>query len=284
MEDIRLKRLTSEQYMSLSSPFRMLKQEVDSTVSVHWHDFFEMEIVLSGSGTHVLNGTAKPLSRGMLFLLTPADFHEIIPAPGERIRVYNLIFTEQFIRPPVYELLFAENREYVFTFAEAACAALEAEYDRIWEESNLRRPGGELLIQGAFERIVIELVRKCGMNAGDDDDRKPESFRPVHPAVRKAVTFIRHHFREPLTLESVARHAGLSANYFSECFCKQMGEPFQQYVQQIRLQFARSLLLVSALPVTEICYISGFRTFSHFERTFKQSFGLPPNGYRKFVR
>ncbi|WP_374019542.1 helix-turn-helix domain-containing protein [Paenibacillus thiaminolyticus] len=42
------------------------------------------------------------------------------------------------------------------------------------------------------------------------------------------------------------------------------------------LQFAHSLLCVTALPVTEICYASGFSTLNHFERSFKKKYGGAP--------
>ncbi|MBU5348322.1 helix-turn-helix transcriptional regulator [Paenibacillus lautus] len=49
----------------------------------------------------------------------------------------------------------------------------------------------------------------------------------IHPSIRKALLFIQHHFREPLSLASAADDAGLSANYFSECFRRQIGISFR---------------------------------------------------------
>jgi AraC-like DNA-binding protein len=46
------------------------------------------------------------------------------------------------------------------------------------------------------------------------------------------------------------------------------------------LRFAKSLLSVSNLPVTDICYAAGFQTLSHFERAFKREFGRSPSAWR----
>ncbi|MFC3773402.1 AraC family ligand binding domain-containing protein [Paenibacillus sp. GCM10012303] len=47
-----------------------------------------------GTGTNVLNGVSHPLERGSLFLLTPADFHEVYPDPDSVLHIYNVIFSE----------------------------------------------------------------------------------------------------------------------------------------------------------------------------------------------
>lgn len=57
--------------------------------------------------------------------------------------------------------------------------------------------------------------------------------------------------------------------------------PFQVYVKEARLQFAKSLLGTTTLPITDICFASGFNTLPYFERAFKQKFAVSPRDYRK---
>ncbi|WP_028611604.1 helix-turn-helix transcriptional regulator [Paenibacillus harenae] len=101
--------------------------------------------------------------------------------------------------------------------------------------------------------------------------------------IRNALLYIQHHFREPLSLANAADYAGLSANYFSECFRRQVGISFQDYLNESRLQFASALLRSSELPVTEVCFAAGFNTISHFDRIFKRKFGCSPREYRKHL-
>ena len=54
-----------------------VKRQTYSTYPQHWHNYFEIEIVVAGEGTHNLNGTAYPVGKGDAYLLTPVDFHEI---------------------------------------------------------------------------------------------------------------------------------------------------------------------------------------------------------------
>ncbi|WP_136607866.1 helix-turn-helix domain-containing protein [Paenibacillus dokdonensis] len=275
MDDNQPKRLLNEHYLSQSSPFRIFRHRIDGAVEVHWHEFFEMALVLEGSGTHVLNGKSMPLEAGSLFLVTPADFHEIIPDPGRVIVLYDVVFTQHMLRQELFQWLFQSSTERVYDLNEQEWKAFRAEFDRMWEESEQRQTGSDWVAQGALERVLIDLAR-LGTSEGQD---YPAGGH-LHPSIRAAVTYIQHHFREPLTLHHVARHAGLSDSYFSECFRKQLGLPFQVFVQEQRLQFASSLLRLTELPVTEVCFASGFRTLNHFERAFKKKYNRTPRELR----
>ncbi|SEM64378.1 AraC family transcriptional regulator [Paenibacillus sp. OV219] len=273
-------RLTNDRYMTLSAPFRLFKHSIDGLIDTHWHEFFEMAFVVSGSGTHMLNGVPLRLTRGAAFLLSPADFHSLEPDPGETLQLYDFIFNDHFIREPLPELLFDHRTAYTHWYVEEQIAELEQEYERIWEESITWQPESEILIQGTVERLLIDLFRKCRA-ADQQQGSDGEPYQALQSAVRKGLIYIQHHFREPLSLEEVATYCGLSANYFSECFRKGTGSTFQSYLQEVRLQFARSLIKTTQLPITEICFASGFNTLPHFERAFKKRFLLPPREYRK---
>lgn len=274
-------RLRNEHFLTMPSPFRIFQHEIDQPIHTHWHEFFELGFVVSGEGNHVMNGIPQPIRRGSCFLLTPADFHAIIPTPGQTIQLYDVIFLEQFIREQVMDLVFEGRTQYIHTFNSEDADLMEQEFIRLWEESEYPQKGGDLIRQGGLERILIDLTRKCPTATISKDSLEQDNKMPMNPLIRKALLYIQHHFREPLTLKETAEVCGLSANYFSECFRKYTGFTFQSYVLNQRLLFAKALLQTTKLPVTEICYASGFNTIAHFERSFKKSFDQCPRDVRK---
>jgi len=292
-------RLLNESYMSSDTLFRMFQHEISVTIPIHWHEFFEIAFVSSGEGTHILNGTSYPLRRGALFLLSPADFHEIIAAPGSVVKLYNMIFSERALKEDLYYEAFQHASKLHYLFPEDQCTAIEADFERIRQELNGRpRFGSTIIVQGALEKIIIELARALRVSSAEgalqgsrghrqlgSGDSYTRQFAngegPLQTVVRKTLTYIQHHFRESITLRDAAQQAGLSPNYYSECFHKQFGLSFQSYLQELRLQFAASLLRVSELPITEICFAAGFNTLSHFERLFKRRFGHSPRAFRR---
>jgi transcriptional regulator GlxA family with amidase domain len=160
-----------------------------------------------------------------------------------------------------------------------ALDGMEAECRRIWRESQEQRTGYRLVMQGALDRILIEAVRSTGA-------RESAVSRPADPRqkIGRALTYIHHHFREPLTLAQAACQARLSPHYFSECFHAATGVPFQRYLSGLRLRFACSLLAVSDAAITDLCLASGFSSLSNFERAFKARYGRSPRAYRAHIK
>lgn len=54
-----------------------VQRHISLTYPLHWHNYFEIEIIVEGAGAYIFNGKSYPISKGDAFLLTPVDFHEI---------------------------------------------------------------------------------------------------------------------------------------------------------------------------------------------------------------
>jgi hypothetical protein len=169
-------RLTHEAYFSPRSSLCVYHQFAHVPVAVHWHEFYEMHLILAGEGTHVLSGAAHSLARGTLFLLTPADFHALRSLCGAPLEIFNVIFSEEALSEEVQRLLFAEPAEYRLALAGSALDGVEAECRRLWSEAQERQVGHRMVMEGALERILIDVARLVG--AGEAaTDRRPASPR-----------------------------------------------------------------------------------------------------------
>lgn len=271
-------RLLNDEYMDALSSFRMYQHAVDAGSGHDKSEFEKLVPVRADRRVHQINGVSMRAERGHTFLMTPADFHLVAPDPGQTLRLYNLIFTERMISEDLVEQLFERKKAYCHYYGDKEFAEAQREFERILSEAAEWREHSGIVVKGCIERLLVDLSRSC-----PDTERGPQEeadLPPVHPSVRKALLYLQHHFREPLQLEKVARLAGLSANYFSESFSKQTGSTFQAYVRDLRLQFAKSLLGATTLPITEICYAAGFNTLPYFERAFKARYGMSPRSAR----
>lgn len=100
------------------------------------------------------------------------------------------------------------------------------------------------------------------------------------PAVVKARAFIAEHLGEELSLEPVARAAGMSAFYFCKVFKSATGVTFTDYVGRARVEKTKQLLLNPNTRVSEAAYESGFQSLSQFNRVFRRITGEAPSAYR----
>lgn len=273
-----LKRLANTDYMAAESPLQIYHQTLYKPVEVHWHEFYELGFVLAGQGEHVMNGVTQPLQRGSLFLLTPADFHEVIPQPGTSLELFDVVFQASVLKEEVYLLLFQDLKQPMLSFTGSELEGIEYEFQRLWSESQQHHIASHLVMVGALERILIELLRKSRTT---DPDPMNDVDPTQHQKLSKSLIYLHHNFREPLTLDEVAAQVHLSPAYFSACFHRIYGASFQRYLQDLRLQFAMSLLAAAPVPISHVYAAAGFQTLSHFERAFKRKYGLSPRAFSK---
>jgi len=278
-------RLDNNRYMELESSFKIYRHRYYTSTDVHWHEFYELGFVISGQGKHYLNGKEYPVRRGNIFLLTPIDIHEIVPATEAPVEIYNVIFKENMLHEQIFNLLFLarfeDSKDIVFDLSGDELLDTEREFARLWKEFNQEQIGTKVAICSTLNRILLDLARHILKDAGQAEPFKPSSKQA---AIMKALVYIQHHFREPLTLQDMSRITNFAPNYFSACFHEMTGKTFQSFLQDIRLTFAMSLLTASDLAITDICYSSGYNTVTHFNRAFKQKYVLSPTEYRKKVK
>ncbi|MFO7653060.1 MAG: AraC family transcriptional regulator [Candidatus Krumholzibacteriia bacterium] len=99
--------------------------------------------------------------------------------------------------------------------------------------------------------------------------------------VEYACRYVLAHFRENINRDKMAEMVGLSPGYFSNLFRGEVGMSFSDYLIQVRIENAKSLLRRFDLSVEAISRQCGFNSLAHFSRTFKDRVGLSPLKYRK---
>ncbi len=99
--------------------------------------------------------------------------------------------------------------------------------------------------------------------------------------IYEALEYIDGHLEQKLSLQSVSGRVGLSPNYFSSLFKKEMDVSFVDYVTQKRVERAREMLMNTDLKTWEVAERTGFVSDSYFSRTFKRITGKQPSFYRK---
>jgi AraC-like DNA-binding protein len=94
--------------------------------------------------------------------------------------------------------------------------------------------------------------------------------------IARAIERFHKHFDEPLRIESIARELGLSVSWFHHHFKAITGMSPLQFQKRLRLQEARRLMLGDGLDAASAAYRVGYRNAAHFNREYKNLFGLPP--------
>ena len=109
-----------------------------------------------------------------------------------------------------------------------------------------------------------------------------DRIRPPEPDPFTAVVaWLEQQLDEPLTLEQVAAHAGLSTHHFSRLFTARMGRSVMAHVRARRLvRGARRLCAEPDLKLVDLAFDCGFESQEAFTRAFKRVFGVSPGRFR----
>ncbi|MCM1056076.1 MAG: response regulator transcription factor [Firmicutes bacterium] len=96
--------------------------------------------------------------------------------------------------------------------------------------------------------------------------------------------YINHNFADNITLENIAPLFGYNSSYLGRIFNKKMGENFNSYIDHVRIEHAKELLLKEDDKIYTIAEKVGYRNPDYFHTKFKKYVGMSPAEYRKRSR
>jgi AraC-like DNA-binding protein len=101
--------------------------------------------------------------------------------------------------------------------------------------------------------------------------------------IHTVIQYMEQRFREPLTIDELAKLIHYHPNYFIQVFKQFTGRSPIQYLNNLRLERAKQWLTATDLSVSEIAERVGMTLF-YFSRLFKENSGFTPSGYRQISR
>jgi AraC-like DNA-binding protein len=107
------------------------------------------------------------------------------------------------------------------------------------------------------------------------------AFVPPARHLLRAKDLADSRYFEPLTVDDMARAAGLSRAHFSRGFRREFGTPPHAYLLTRRLERAAALLRDTDRSVAEICLSVGLTSVGSFTTSFTRTYGVSPTAYRR---
>jgi len=145
--------------------------------------------------------------------------------------------------------------------------------------------GGKLYAESLANILAVHLLRnyslRLGAADGPDEDRPTEASHKPR-AVADAIAYLQANFSRDIKLEDVAAAVHLSPFHLARQFKQVTGATPHQYLVQVRVNAARSLLSAGSgqRSLAEVASAVGFADQSHLTRQFKRHFGVTPSRLR----
>jgi YesN/AraC family two-component response regulator len=100
-------------------------------------------------------------------------------------------------------------------------------------------------------------------------------------AIYKSIEYIKRNYMKKVTLDEVAKNSSLSPTYFSRIFKKEMNYSFNNYLNRVRIEMSKKLLLDETIPLVDVSIIVGFEDQSYYSKVFKKITNISPGKYRE---
>lgn len=238
----------------------------------HWHRSIEIFAVLEGGLQFFINEVEHPLREGDIIIVNSNEIHSIYSPVQNRtvvlqipLKTFEDYFTgDQFIR-------FAHHSKA----HDRAAASLIEEMFASYEE---KRCGYEMKVKSQYFMFLYLLVTQYReLEVNEDMVKRNKKLSKLS----SITTYIKEHYTDELSLETLSEIFGYAPAYLSRMFQKYAGINYKSYLQDVRLEYASKELMNTEHPIGEIALDNGFPNSKAFAKAFRKKYGLLPSEYRK---
>jgi len=264
----------------LLESFRLfhLRDVPKEKVEYHYHEFYKLLIVLSGTGGYWIDGQRYQLESGDVVLVDSRLLHRP-EFDGEYERVIIYISPEFLASSSAADCdltrCFSGEGQHVLRLPHRERERVLGFVRALEGELTSAEAGKDILSAGALLRLLVELYRMTRR----DGFAPVQPLRPKDGRVREILRYIDGHIQEELTVELLAERFFLSRYHMMRLFRENTGVTIHGYIVDRRLLYARELM-GQGTGATEACYKAGFNSYCTFCRAYNQRFGMSPTGRR----
>ena len=235
---------------------------------------YVIHIVVSGCGELMKEGRTWKIGPGSAFLIRPGE---------------NTTYRADLKDPWLYKWIGFHGFRAEEIMVHAGLTkdnpvAVLRDTDRILEEmdrllqlrdlaysTSLLRTGCLYRIMALFVRSFEEQLKETGGDEGKTD----------FGYVKKTVDILNESYTQHVRVGEIAKKIGISRNYLSDLFKKEMGVSPQEYLINLRMDIAASLLRSTGKPVSEIALEVGYSDPLSFSKTFRRKWNVSPTTFRQ---
>lgn len=259
--------------LTLGNTFFHITLSFDISVKPSWKikerilDDYHLLFVKQGRGTYIVEDTEIALQQGMIIFLSDQIRHEAYKPAEETLRIIPLRF--KIYNHPQHEWLQINDEPYFFYFTPRDPLQFQvlfehANFSNKQTPSNLRT----YFCHASIARLLAEICWEL---------RNIDKKIPLHKGINKVKKYIDDHPNQRISIDELAKIAGLSSKYCSKQFRNQIGIGLKEYQIKVRLDYARFLLEQSNMSVKEVAYHLGYTDPFAFSKQFKQYTGISPS-------
>lgn len=255
------------------------KDSAPGTIPLHHHDFFELYCLLSGDLEYQVEGRRYMVKPGMLLLVAPGENHQTFSSdPKQEFERIVLWMSRDFVNslssmlPRIVESVAKQVPGWnLITPDDDTYQVLTGLLFSLLYEKELADADSPFLSRLIVMQLLVHLNRFLAHSHAERTERQDRRYA----STLQVYEYINGHFRENITVSSLAKQFFMDKNTLTRHFKRMIGLTPGEYIRRKRLESARDLIY-QGFSAQEAGYRNGFSDYSAFYRAFRQEYGQSP--------
>ncbi len=248
----------------------------------HFHQYYEMCIYLDQPAGHLINGAWNDMRCCDIVAIRPSLLHRTSYPEGAPCKRLIIQFAIPTLPAPLdtymKKILSIFKRDIpIYRFEGKYKNIILEKINDIYYLSKTPNEMTDLAIHNKF----VEFLSLIYLYRSQNVYQQNVDFDNITNKVYSITSYIHNNYTEDLSLHTIAEQFYVSDYYLSHQFKKVTGFTLTEYIQLTRIRNAQSLLISTNKAITDIAFLSGFSSFSQFNRVFNNFVGTSPSKFRK---
>ncbi len=259
-------------------PFQVFVHESTECGSLHGQDFYEIFITYSDNCVYYVNGEIRHLPAGTAVLSGPNDVHRIGPSDDNVFKYINMSFPEEILSDLEQYLHTDGEIRSLFSAKDRNTVSLNETQTEKWKARmkslvvTALKDAEEAELE--MRSLLTQIFTKLYLRREEDMTALPSWLADLCYFLNKDTNFA-------LSLDEIASHAQKTKEHLCRSMKRYLGVSPMEYVNDIRIRYAASMLENSDMSIMDIYLSAGFFSSSYFNKLFRIKYGVSPTEYRR---
>jgi len=270
-------------------------KETFNDTPIHTHNFYELNIVMSGNGKHFVNNTTYHITNGDIFIMPPNVSHGYV-FDSKKYSIFHLLFNKQFFVKYEahlnnligYQILFnidphiRKQDSLVNNFLHIN---ISENYNlvRIFDELTLLKKEKKNNTESKKEYLTLYVIAKLCEMMEEEKITYSGNNRYLFDLL-KSIEYIYTNYATKIELETLYSISCMSRSSYLRYFKKIFNDTPIDFIRDYRLRQAKTMLKHTNNSLTQIANDCGFCDSAHFSRLFKEKYQVSPSKYRTLLK
>ena len=259
--------------------------QIFKAIYTHWHEEMEIIYITRGKGFVRLNDELVQIETGDIILIGKETIHYIQSDKDDILYFKSLVFNLNIIYSYLGDACQVELVDPLMNNKFEIKSVLKKEnkrysqflkiYLNIIEVYCRKEKYFYIKIKGLFFELFYEMFKADVIrNVDISKTRKTSKMKVI-------LDYIDNHYCENMTINNLAQMMHYNEYYFMKIFKQYTGKTFISYINEIRIEKSKYLILNTDLSITEIATKVGFNNTSYYIKKFQHLQGITPHKFRK---